>query len=40
MWAWHQVERREELLTGEGEEMGDVRSETLSETGHGWQTAI
>ena len=31
---------KKSYLLEKGEEMGDVRSETLSETGHGWQTAI
>ena len=28
--SWHQIKRQEELLTGEGEEVGDGRAEGLS----------
>ena len=38
--GWHQVNRQEELLMEEGEEVGDGRAEGSSATGDGGQTAV
>ena len=38
--GWHLVKRQEELLTEEGEEMGDKGAEGSSATGDGGQAAI
>lgn len=38
--GWHRVNRQEELLTGEGGEVGDGRAEGSSATGDRRQAAI